>query len=124
MRAGHGLFEALAGDRIDAAIGGGGDNLVAALAQNGDGLRADQAGPPMTTIFIVYPRLSTSESCSLKLQPCARSGYVSEPNWNSRDACLDRGARTIRATTYATYSQIIELYTRSSATGRRIGVFC
>jgi len=29
-------------------------DLVAALAQNRDGLRADQAGPPMTTIFIVY----------------------------------------------------------------------
>ena len=30
--------------RVDAALGRGGDDLVAALAQNGDGLRADQAG--------------------------------------------------------------------------------
>src|SRR6266403_1856004 len=44
LRAGHGLFEALAGDGVDAGIGRGGDDLVAALAQNGDGLRADQAG--------------------------------------------------------------------------------
>ena len=44
LRAGHGLFEPLAGDGVDAGIGRGGDDLVAALAQNGDGLRADQAG--------------------------------------------------------------------------------
>src|SRR5947207_15821758 len=44
LRAGHGLFEPLAGDGVDAAFGRGGDDLVAALAQNGDGLRADQAG--------------------------------------------------------------------------------
>ena len=36
--AGNGLFDALAGDGVDAAIGRGGDDLVAALAQNGDGL--------------------------------------------------------------------------------------
>src|SRR5215831_18006115 len=41
---GHGLFEALAGDRVDAGIGRCGGGLVATLAQNGDGLRADQAG--------------------------------------------------------------------------------
>ena len=55
LRAGHGLFEALAGDAVDAAFGRGRDDLVAALAQNGDGLRADQAVPQMTTIFMVYP---------------------------------------------------------------------
>src|SRR5438132_13385237 len=44
LRAGHGLFEALAGDGVDAGSGRGGDDLVAAVAQNGDGLRADQAG--------------------------------------------------------------------------------
>src|SRR6516225_11295326 len=43
LRAGHGLFEALAGDGVDAGIGRGSDDLVAALTQNGDGLRADQA---------------------------------------------------------------------------------
>src|SRR5262249_53913278 len=32
------------GEGVDAAIGRCGDDLVAALAQNGDGLRADQAG--------------------------------------------------------------------------------
>ena len=41
---GHGLFEPLAGDGVDAALGRGGDDLVAALTQNDDGLRADQAG--------------------------------------------------------------------------------
>src|SRR6185369_13699266 len=44
LRAGHGIFDALAGNGVDAGIGRGGDDLVAALAQNGDGLRADQAG--------------------------------------------------------------------------------
>jgi hypothetical protein len=44
LRAGHGQFEALAGDAADAALGRGGDDLVAVLAQNGDGLPADQAG--------------------------------------------------------------------------------
>src|SRR6185295_2395364 len=39
-----GPFETLAGDGIDAGIGRGGDDLVAAPAQDGDGLRADQAG--------------------------------------------------------------------------------
>src|SRR3979490_1774217 len=43
-RAGHGLLEPLAGDAVDTALGRGGNDLVAALAQNGDGLRADQAG--------------------------------------------------------------------------------
>jgi hypothetical protein len=44
LRVGHGLLEPLAGDGVDAAVGRGGDELVAALAQNGNGLRADQAG--------------------------------------------------------------------------------
>src|SRR5882672_3980800 len=43
-RAGQGLFEPLAGDGVDAAVGRGGEDFVATLAQNGDGLRADQAG--------------------------------------------------------------------------------
>src|SRR6516165_8716199 len=43
LRAGHGLFESLAGDGVDTAFGRCGDDLVAALAQNGDGLRTDQA---------------------------------------------------------------------------------
>src|SRR5215813_8516329 len=43
LRAGHGFFETLASDGVDTALGRGGDDLVAALAQNGDGLRADQA---------------------------------------------------------------------------------
>jgi hypothetical protein len=37
-------LNAFAGDGVDAAIGRGSKDLVAALAQNGDGLRADQAG--------------------------------------------------------------------------------
>src|SRR6516162_5088007 len=44
LRAGHGLFDALAGDGVDAAVGRGGGDLVTALTQNGDGLRTDQAG--------------------------------------------------------------------------------
>src|SRR5262245_66444044 len=42
LRAGHGLCEALAGDGVDAGIGRGGDDLVAALAQHGDGLRSEE----------------------------------------------------------------------------------
>src|SRR5262245_21616121 len=44
VRAGQGLFEPFTGDGVDAAVGRGGDSLVAVLAQNGNGLRADQAG--------------------------------------------------------------------------------
>jgi hypothetical protein len=44
LGAGHGLLEALAGDAVDAAFGRAGDHLMVAPAQNGDGLRADQAG--------------------------------------------------------------------------------
>ncbi len=44
LRAGHRLFDALAGDCVDAAFGRGGGDLVAALAQNDDSLRADQTG--------------------------------------------------------------------------------
>jgi hypothetical protein len=43
LRTGQGLFEHFAG-YVDAAFGRGGNDLVAALAQNRDGLRADQAG--------------------------------------------------------------------------------
>ena len=44
LGAGHGLFDALAGNGVDAALRRRGNHLVAAPAQNGDGLRADQAG--------------------------------------------------------------------------------
>ena len=44
LRPGHGLLDPLAGDAVDAASGRCGDDLVAALAQDGDSLRADQAG--------------------------------------------------------------------------------
>src|SRR5262249_45831698 len=37
-------LEPLAGDCVDTVLRRGGDDLVAALAQNGDGLRTDQAG--------------------------------------------------------------------------------
>src|SRR5262249_45388528 len=37
------VFEPLAGGGVAAAMGEAGDDLVPALAQNGDGLRADQA---------------------------------------------------------------------------------
>ena len=43
-RAGHRFLESLARNTVDAILGRGGDHLVPALAQNGDGLRADQAG--------------------------------------------------------------------------------
>src|SRR5262249_61191587 len=44
LRTGYDLFEPLAGDGVDAALGRGGDDLVATLAQDGDRFRADQAG--------------------------------------------------------------------------------
>src|SRR5262249_39908589 len=44
LRARDGFFDALAGDRVDAAIGRGGDDLVATPAHNGDGLPTDQTG--------------------------------------------------------------------------------
>ena len=44
LSAGKRFRQPLTSDGVDAGIGRGGDDLVAALAQNGDGLRADQAG--------------------------------------------------------------------------------
>src|SRR3984885_3108407 len=44
LRAGQNLSEPFAGYGVDPAVGRGGDDLVAALAQDGDRLRADQAG--------------------------------------------------------------------------------
>src|SRR5436305_14780906 len=61
LRAGHGLFEALAGDAVDTVFGRGGDDLVAAPAQNGDGLRADQAGATDDDDLHGGPSLSTSK---------------------------------------------------------------
>jgi hypothetical protein len=43
LRAGQGLFEPLAVTLFDAAFGRGGHDLLTPLAQNGNGLRADQA---------------------------------------------------------------------------------
>ncbi len=46
----------LAGDGVDGAFGrGGDDDLAAALAQNGDGLRADQAGTANDDDIYVCP---------------------------------------------------------------------
>jgi hypothetical protein len=44
LRAGKSLLYALAGDCVDACVERGSDDLVATLAENRDGLRADQAG--------------------------------------------------------------------------------
>ena len=44
LRTRQGLFEPLAGNGVDAALGRGSSDVVAALAQNSDALRADQAG--------------------------------------------------------------------------------
>ena len=44
LRADQGLFEAGAGDGVDAGIGRGGGDLVTALTQNEDSLGANQAG--------------------------------------------------------------------------------
>ena len=41
---GQGLKETLAGEGVDAGVWRGRDDFVAALSQDGDGLRADQAG--------------------------------------------------------------------------------
>ena len=44
VRAGQGLLEPLARDAVDTVFGRARDDFVAALAQNGDSLRADQPG--------------------------------------------------------------------------------
>src|SRR5262245_66466819 len=44
LSAGKCFRQSLTSDGVDAGIGRGGEGLVAALAQNGDGLRAYQAG--------------------------------------------------------------------------------
>jgi len=77
----------------------------------------------MTTIFMVYPRSSTTQGCK-PLYPGAKSGYLSELNWNSRDACPDSGARTIRATTYAAVFARFMRCTRDHPLPGAAGVFC
>ena len=72
---GHGLFEPLAGDGVDAAFGRAGDDLVTLFAQNGDGLRADQAGAPDNDNLHGLPRLSTIQSCN----PGEKSPWISAP---------------------------------------------
>src|SRR5260221_10548948 len=64
LRAGLALLEALAGDGVDAGIGRGGDDLVAAPAQNGDGLRADQAGAADDDDLHGLPSLVDDWKCS------------------------------------------------------------
>jgi len=60
LRAGHGLFKALAGDAVDAALGRGGDDLVAAWRKMATAFEPIRPVPPMTTIFMVYPPLPTT----------------------------------------------------------------
>ena len=62
LRAGHGLFDHLAGDGVDAAFERAGDDLVPLFAQNGDGLRTDQAGVSYNDNLHGLPRLSTIQS--------------------------------------------------------------
>src|SRR5262245_55554062 len=57
LRTGQGLLEPLASDGVDAAMGRGGEDLVSALTQNGDGLRADQAGAADDDDFHSLPSL-------------------------------------------------------------------
>src|SRR5215469_15995181 len=53
------LFEPRAGDGVEAAFGRAGDDLVTLFAQNGDALRADQAGAPDNDNLHGLPRLSS-----------------------------------------------------------------
>ena len=59
------LFEPLAGNRVDAAFGRAGDDLVTLFAQNSDRLRADPAGVPDTTIFMGYPACRRFKAATL-----------------------------------------------------------
>src|ERR1700733_16244048 len=43
LRSCQGFVEPLSGERVDPALGGGRDHLMAALTQNGDGFRANKA---------------------------------------------------------------------------------
>ena len=65
---GKGLKEAMAGAQV--AI-----DLVTLFAQNGDGLRADQAGAPDNDNLHGLPRLSTIQSCN----PGEKSPWISAP---------------------------------------------
>src|SRR6185437_14991447 len=92
LRAGESLFQPLAGDRVDAAFGRGGDDVVAALAQDGDRLRADQTGAAddddfhgLTSIVLFF----------LGWMPCgrrsrSRTRSSSEPRAVPRDSAACR----------------------------------
>src|SRR5215470_5693812 len=60
---------------VFAAFGRAGDDLVTLFAQNGDGLRADQAGAPDNDNLHGLPRLSTIQSCN----PGEKSPWISAP---------------------------------------------
>src|SRR5579863_6150362 len=70
LRAGKGYFEPLAGDGVDARIWRGGEDLVTARAQNGDGLRADQAGAADDYDLHDGPSLPSSERRQTTKRPC------------------------------------------------------
>src|SRR5215813_7769337 len=70
LRAGQGLFEPLAGNGVDAGIGRSGDDLMAALAQNGDGLRADD-----DDLHVMTPEFS----------PATCWTFVIGPDWRRTD---------------------------------------
>src|SRR6267378_725575 len=59
-------IEALARDRVDARAGRGLQHVVALLAEPARELRADQASPPMMTIFMAFPHF-TGRQWALRL---------------------------------------------------------
>src|SRR5215467_12576647 len=85
----------LAGDGVDAAFGRAGDDLVTLFAQNGNGLRADQAGASDNDNLHGLPRLSTIQSCN----PGEKSPWISARRKHrggrlgSTELCNARGIR-------------------------------
>src|SRR6516164_6791313 len=65
---------------VDATFGRAGEDLVTLFAQNGDGLRADQAGAPDHDNLHGLPRLSTIQSCN----PGEKSPWISAPTETPR----------------------------------------
>src|SRR5262249_14960597 len=88
LRAGRGLLEPLAGDGVDAGIGRGSDDLMAATAQNGDGLRADQAGAADDDDLHDLPPLSmTGDRMQVRItreHNAKTEGTISAPDPKSR----------------------------------------
>jgi hypothetical protein len=91
LRAGHDFFEPLARNGVHTALRRGRDDLVAALTQNGDSLRADQTGAPDDDDLHDFTSLAgdwrASRLCSSKTASSTRATRRASPRKKGARGC-------------------------------------